>query len=144
MNALETRLAGTNVKHAAVADYPINLHGVFIFGKMSNCPDKNVNWQNGWNVDAVCIQHGIDRPGPENAALNAHYREILEAFEETLFDNTPKHHVMAVLNEAQKIVLEYFDDDLPEVKEIDRMDPFCLFRFLQKINSNYLTWVAKN
>ena len=47
MNALETRLAETNIKHAAVADFPINLHGVIIFGNMSNCPDKAVNWTNG-------------------------------------------------------------------------------------------------
>ena len=33
MNSLETRLAGTNIKHAAVVDFPINLHGVVIFGK---------------------------------------------------------------------------------------------------------------
>ena len=51
---------------------------------------------------------------------------------------------MALLNEAQKIVLEYFEEDLPEVNEIDRMDPFCLFRFLQKVNNNYLSWVEKN
>ncbi len=140
MSLLETRLQGSNILHKGVANFPINMHGVFILGKMSNCPDKNVNWQNGWNMNAICNQHDIDRPGPDNAF----YREILEAFEDTLFDATPKHHVVAVLNEAQKIVLEYFAEDLPEVKEIDRTDPFCVFRFLQKINNNYLSWVGKN
>ena len=37
MNALETRLAVTNIKHAAVADYPINLHGVSIVEKITKC-----------------------------------------------------------------------------------------------------------
>ena len=140
MKKLEDRLAGTNVKHAALAPHPINLHGIFIFGKMSTCPDKNVNWLNGWNVNAICNQHDIDRPGPDNA----YYREILDSFETIVFDNNEKHHVIALLNEAQKIVLEYFEDDLPEVNEIDRMDPFCLIRFLQKVNNNYLSWVEKN
>ena len=82
MRKLEDRLAGTNIKHAAIADHPINLHGIFIFGKMSNCPDRNVNWQNGWNIDAICNQHDIDRPAPENA----YYREILDSFESVVFE----------------------------------------------------------
>ena len=49
-----------------------------------------------------------------------------------------KHHCTAVLNKAVKIVLEYFTDDLPEVGEIDLTDPFCVFRYLQKVNNNYL------
>ena len=41
-NALETRLAETNIEHAAVADFPINLRGVFIFGELLKCPNKSV------------------------------------------------------------------------------------------------------
>ena len=140
MNALHTRLAGTNIKHTAIAAHPINLEGVYIMGLMSNCPDKGVNWINGWNMNAICTQHEIDRPGPDNA----NHREILDSFETILFDNNDKMHVMAVLNQTLKIVLEHFDEDLPEVGEIDRLDPFCLFRFLQKMNTNYLNWVKKN
>ena len=140
MNALHTRLAGTNIKHTAIAAHPINLEGVYIMGLMSNCPDKGVNWINGWNMNAICTQHEIDRPGPDNA----NHREILDSFETILFDNNDKMHVMAVLNQALKIVLEHFDEDLPEVGELDRLDPFCLFRFLQKMNTNYLNWVKKN
>ena len=51
---------------------------------------------------------------------------------------------MKVFNEALNIVLEYFTDDLPEVGEIDHTDLFCVFRFLQKVNNNYLNWVKKN
>ena len=59
MNTLETHLAGTNIKHAADADFPINLHGVFIFGKLSNCSDKAVNWTNGWKFrdNLLSTQH---------------------------------------------------------------------------------------
>ena len=46
---------------------------------------------------------------------------------------------MAVLNEALQIVLEYFTDDLPEVGEVDRTDPFSVLRFLK----NYLNWANK-
>ena len=51
--------------------------------------------------------------------------------------------IMAV-TEALKIVLEYCTDDLSEVGEIDRTDPFCVLKFLQKVNHNYLNWVKKN
>ena len=139
-NALETRLAGTNIKHAAVAYFPINLHGVFIFGKLLNCPDKAVNWTYGWNFQEICDQHDIDRPGPDNNF----FREVLASLEEDFFDDTAKHHCMVVLNEALQIVLEYFTDYPPEVGEINSTDPFCVFRFLQKINNNYLNWVKKN
>ena len=75
--ALESRLQGTNIKNVAIAEYPISLHGVFIMGLMSNCPDKSVDFQNGWTMEAICNQNDIDRPSPNNAL----YREILEAFE---------------------------------------------------------------
>ena len=71
---------------------------------MSNCPDKAVNW----NFRDICDQHAIDRPGPDNDF----FREVPESFESDFFDETAKHHCMAVLNEALKIVLEYFTDDL--------------------------------
>ena len=51
---------------------------------------------------------------------------------------------MTVLNGALQTVLENFTVDLPEVGEVDCMDPFCVFRFLQKVNTNYLNWVKKN
>ena len=66
MNTLETHLAGTNIKHAAVADFPMNLHGVFIFGKLLNCLDKTVNCTNVWNFRDICGQHDIDSLGPHN------------------------------------------------------------------------------
>ena len=90
-NALETRLAGTNIKHAAVAYFPINLHGVFIFGKLLNCPDKAVNWTYGWSFQEICNQHYIDRPRPDNNF----FREILVSFEE---DHLKKSFLMTLLN----------------------------------------------
>jgi hypothetical protein len=58
-------------------------------------------------------QNDIDRPYPNNAL----YREILEAFEDHhgLLDSSHKCHVIAFLKSAFLIVLEYFDDDVPEV-----------------------------
>ena len=81
MNALETCLAWTNIKHAAGADFPLHLYGVFIFGKLSNCPDKAVNWTNGWNFRDICDQHDLDRPGPDNDF----FREVDESFETRFF-----------------------------------------------------------
>ena len=98
----------------------------------------------------ICDQHDIDHPGPDNDF----FREVLESFETDFFDETAKHHCMAVLkakhhcmavlNEALKIVLEYFTDDLPEVGEVDRTDPFSVFRILKKVNNNYLNWAKQN
>jgi hypothetical protein len=106
--ALANRLQGTNVKNEAIANYPISLHWVFIMGLMSNCPDKAVDFQNGWTMKEICNQNDIDRPDPNNAV----YQEILEAFEDHLFDSSDKCHVIAFLNSALLIVLEYFEDDL--------------------------------
>jgi hypothetical protein len=61
-----------------------------------------------------------------------------------LFDSSNKCHVIAFLNSALLIELKNFEDDLPKVDEIDCLDPFCVFRFLQSVYSNYLTFVAKN
>ena len=44
---------------------------------------------------------------------NDFFREVLESFESDFLNDTAKHHSMAVLNEALKIVLEYFTDELP-------------------------------
>ena len=71
-------------------------------GLMSNCPDKSVDFQNGWTMEEICYQNDIYRPSPNNAL----YREILEAFENNLFDDSDKCHVVAFLSTALLIVLE--------------------------------------
>jgi hypothetical protein len=105
--ALANRLQGTNVKNEAIALYPISLHRVFVMGFMSNCPDKSLDFQNGWTMKEleICYQNGIFRPDPYNAL----YREILrlEAFEVHLFDSSDKGHVIAFHNSTLLIVLEY-------------------------------------
>jgi hypothetical protein len=53
---------------------------------MSDCPDKDVDYENGWTMEMVCKQNHIDRPGPKNV----HIRQELEEFEFEVFDNHDK------------------------------------------------------
>ena len=55
----------------------ISLHGVFILGLMSNCPDMGVDFENGWRMKDICNKNDVDRPSPNNA----HCREIVDHFE---------------------------------------------------------------
>jgi hypothetical protein len=53
---------------------------------MSNCPAKDVDYVNGRNINIICIQDDIDCPDLNNA----YYREVLEEFEDEVFNNQIK------------------------------------------------------
>jgi len=139
---LENRLFGHNVKNKKlVADGEINCQAIYIMMLMSNCPDKTCDWETGWTMEQICDQNDIDRPHPENA----YYREILEDFETEVLDNQDKKHVQQFLNTVFKDVISpLFDPKLPEMMQIQRSDPYFVFRFLQSVYKKYLDHVKKN
>ena len=57
---------------------------------MLNCPDKGIDYENGWTMAMICDQHYINRPGPDNV----HIRQELEDFESEVFDNHDKRDVV--------------------------------------------------
>ena len=141
-NALETQLSGHNVKNRKLLEQgEVNCRGIYVFMLMSNCPSKEVNWKDGWNMAQVCDQNDDDRPDPNND----HYREVLDDFETEVFDNNEKKDVVQFFSTVFKDVIEpLFDPKLPEMLTIDRTDPFFVIRFLQSIYTNYLDYVNKN
>ena len=63
--AIENELAGTSIKNKAISNgNSISLHGVFILGLMSNCPNMGVNFENGWTMKEIC-----DKNVPVQATL---------------------------------------------------------------------------
>ena len=108
---------------------------------MSNCPDKDVDYENGWTMEMICDQHDIDRPGPNND----HIRQELEDFESEVFDNHDKRDVVQFFSCVfAQVISPFFRPDLPEMLNIDRTDPFFVVRFLQSIHNNYLNHVKLN
>ena len=89
--ALENTLSGTNIKNKKIQPIgDINCRGIYLFGTMSNYPDKGIDYEKGWTMAMICDQHDIDRPGPDNV----HIRQELEDFESEVFDNHYKRDVV--------------------------------------------------
>ena len=73
---------------------------------MSNCPAKDVYYVNGWNMRQICDQNDIDRPD----ANNAYYREVLEEFEDEVFNNQEKKDVVQFLSTVfAQVIAPFFD-----------------------------------
>ena len=141
-NHLEYLISGTNIKFKKIQQNgEINCRGIFLLALVSNCPAKDVDYANGWNVKQICDQNDIDRPDPNNA----YYREALEEFEDEVFNNQEKKDVVQFLSTVfAQVIAPFFNPQLPEMLKIDRTDPFFVIRFLQSVYTNYLNHVKLN
>ena len=141
-NHLEYVISGTNIKFKKIQQNgEINCRGIFLLALVSNCPAKDVDYANGWNVKQICDQNDIDRPDPNNA----YYREALEEFEDEVFNNQEKKDVVQFLSTVfAQVIAPFFNPQLPEMLKIDRTDPFFVIRFLQSVYTNYLNHVKLN
>jgi hypothetical protein len=141
-NHLEYVVSGTNIKFKKIQQNgEINCRGIFLLALMSNCPAKDVDYANGWNMRQICDQNDIDRPD----ANNAYYREVLEEFEDEVFNNQEKKDVVQFLSTVfAQVIAPFFNPQLPEMLSIDRTDPFFVIRFLQSVYTNYLNHVKLN
>ena len=116
----------------------INLRGIYVLMLMSNCPPKDVDYENGWVMNDILTQNELDRPDSNNP----HYRTVLDHFETVVFDNQDQAVVEEFLAEILGHLMVFFEPDIPEIATIDRTDPFCTIRFLQHIYTKYLEYVA--
>ena len=102
---------------------------------MSTCPDKDdINWKMTEN----CEQNDVDRGEIQTDEERARYREILDKFESTVFDNQSEETISQFLYQVLDIIKPYFPPDLVEMQEIDYTDIYGPIRFLQKIYTNWL------
>ena len=77
----------------------------------------------------ILDQNDIDRPSPQNA----YYRQLLENFETVAFDNQTQQDVEEFLGEVLRALMPFFSPSVPDLLNIDRIDPFCTIRLLQRI-----------
>jgi len=118
----------------------ISLRGVYVFMLMSNCPEKDVDFETGWSMQDIIDQNKQDRPNPRND----YYETILDAFETLVFDNQNQSDVEEFFGEVLGLLMPFFSPNVPELLNIDRTDPFCTIRFLQRIYTKYLEYASMN
>jgi hypothetical protein len=92
----------------------------------------------------ICDQNDIDRAGIQTLQERTRYRDILEQFETTVFDNQSEETTSQFLCEVLDLILPYFAPDLVEIQEIEYADIYAVIRFLQKIYTNWLQYSRQN
>ena len=115
----------------------IPLRGIFYFMLMSTCPDKH---DTNWKMAEICNQNDVDRGDIQTDEERARYRDILDKFESTVFDNQSEETISQFLYQVLDIIKPYFHPDLVEMQEIDYTDIYGPIRFLQKIYTNWLRY----
>ena len=115
----------------------ISLRGIFYFMHMSTCPEKD---DMNWAMQDICDQNDVDRADIQTEEERARYRDILDKFESTVFDNQSEDTISQFLYEVLDLIKPYFDPDLVEMQEIDYTDIYGSIRFLQKIYTNWLQY----
>ena len=137
--ALETWFFGTEYKNKKIRPdgSGIGVGEVFLMGKLSSAPAPGDDFAH-WTVGQLIAQHKIDRPG----TMTDEWEQALDEYETEVFSNQTKADTQQVLNRILKDIRPFFDPQLPELSMIDYSDPFCCIRFLQRINNNYLRYVA--
>ncbi len=83
---------------------------------MSTCLNKpDINWA----MRDICNQNDIDRAGIQTVKERTRYRDLLEKFESTVFDNQSKETTSQYLLEVLDLIRPYFAPDLVEIQEIE-------------------------
>ena len=118
----------------------INLRGIYVLMLMSNCPAPTVNFLNGWSMKGILDQNDIDRPNPRNA----YYRQLLDNFETVVFDQQSQPDAEEFLAEVLGALMPFFAPNIPDLLNIDRTDPFCTIRLLQRFYTKFLEYVSTN
>ena len=62
----------------------VSLRFIYYFMLMSTCPDKH---DISWTMRDICDQNDVNRAGIQTLQERTRYRDILEQFETTVFDN---------------------------------------------------------
>jgi hypothetical protein len=108
---------------------------------MSTCPDKHAI--NGAML-GICNQNDLDRAGIQTVQERTRYRDILEKFESTVFDNQSEETTSQFLCKVLDLIQPYFAPDLVEIQEIECANIYAVIRFLQKIYTNWLQYSRQN
>jgi hypothetical protein len=118
----------------------VSLRCIYYFMLMSTCPDKHdINWA----MRDICDQNDIDRAGIQTVQERTSYRDILEKFESTVFDNQSEETTLQFLCEVLDLIRPYFAPYLVGIQEIEYAYIYALNQFLQKLYTNWLQ-VQKN
>jgi hypothetical protein len=119
----------------------VSLRGIYYFMLMSTCPNKHdINW----HMRDICDQNDVDRAGIQTLQERTRYRDILEQFETTVFDNQTEETTSQFLCEVLDLIRPYFAPDLVEIQEIEYAYIYALNQFLQKIYTNWLQYSRQN
>jgi len=118
----------------------INLRGIYVLMLMSNCPAPTVDFLNGWSMKDILDQNDIDRPDPRNVR----YRLLLDNFETVVFDQQSQPDVEEFLGEVLGVLMPFFAPNIPDLLNLDRTDPFCTIRLLQRLYTKFLAYASTN
>jgi hypothetical protein len=79
----------------------VSLRGIYYFMLMSTCPNKHdINWA----MRDICDQNDIDRAGIQTVQERTRYRDILEKFEATVFNNQSEEITSQFLCEVLDLI----------------------------------------
>jgi hypothetical protein len=101
----------------------VSLRGIYYFMLMSTCPDKH---DISWTMRDICDQNNVDRAGIQTLQERTRYRDILEPFETTVFDNQTEETISQFPCEVLDLIRTYFAPDLVEIQEIEYADIYAV------------------
>jgi hypothetical protein len=73
-----------------------------------------------------------------------HHRLLLNNFEAVVFDNQSQQDVEEFLGEVLGVLMPFFAPNIPDLLNLDRTDPFCTIRLLQRLYTKFLAYASTN
>jgi hypothetical protein len=141
LNLLKQIFHSKQIKNKKIEpDGKVSIRGIFHFILRSTCPEKDAM---NWIMKEICDQNDLDGADIQTDEVRTRYRNILDKFETTV-DKKTDETITKFVFEVFVLFKAYFISDLVEFQQIDYSDIYAVFRFLQKIYTNWLEFSRQN